>query len=94
MRDRRMLPICVQLSIMMWESISPECCAVKFGRTIKQETESDQAIAVGRVMTYVLAMVVELERLIRESKPTAFYGVSADIDRNAVWKAVEGFSSL
>lgn len=64
--------------------------AVKFSRTFKQETESDKAIAVGRVMTCVLAMVVERERQIRGFKPTAFFGITADIGCNAVWKAVGG----
>ena len=65
--------------------------AVKFGNAFKKQTGSDKAIAVGRVMTCVLAMVVERERQIRGFRPTPFYGITADIGCcNAVWRAVEG----
>ena len=64
--------------------------SIKFGGVFRKETGSDKPIAVGRVMTCVLAMVVERERQIRGFQPTAFYGITADIGCNATWKAVEG----
>ena len=64
--------------------------SIKFGSGFRKETGIDKSIAVGRVMTCVLAMVVERERQIRGFQPTAFYGITADIGCNAVWKAAEG----
>lgn len=53
------------------------------------------SIAVGRVMTCVLGMIVKREREIRDFKPTAFYRVVGTADLAGVpveleWKAVEG----
>ncbi|MCR5590461.1 MAG: DNA topoisomerase III [Lachnospiraceae bacterium] len=57
--------------------------------------EKHSVIAVGRVMTCVLGMVVRREREIRAFTKTPFYRVIAsctadDISFNANWKAVEG----
>lgn len=69
--------------------------SVKYGRLLNDAaaTNSYTAIAIGRVMTCVLGMVVNREREIRNFKETPFYRVVGDFtDANieAEWKAVEG----
>ena len=69
--------------------------SVKYGRLLNNAaaTKGYTAIAVGRVMTCVLGMVVNREREIRNFKETPFYRVIGDFtDANieAEWKAVEG----
>lgn len=46
------------------------------------------AVSVGRVMSCVLGMIVERERLIRDSKVIPFYGIEADMGNGltAAWK--------
>ncbi|MGN0369716.1 MAG: DNA topoisomerase [Butyrivibrio sp.] len=72
---------------------------LKYGRTVSSLMKSEKPvpIAVGRVMTCVLGMVVRREREIRDFVKTPFYRVIADIsldeeDRkfDAEWRAVEG----
>ena len=63
----------------------------KFGRKFNSGREKYKPISVGRVMTCVLAMVVEREREIRNFKETPFYKLQADVGAfKAQWKAVEG----
>ena len=64
----------------------------KCGVVFQDRTGSpSKVIAVGRVMTCVLAMVVAREREIRAFKETFFYGITAKTDAvDASWKAVEG----
>lgn len=69
--------------------------SVKYGKLLNDAaaTKDYTAIAVGRVMTCVLGMVVNREREIRNFKETSFYRVVGDFtDANieAEWKAVEG----
>ena len=69
--------------------------SVKYGRMINDAaaTSSYTAIAIGRVMTCVLGMVVNREREIRNFVETPFYrvvGSFSDAGFNAEWKAVEG----
>lgn len=69
--------------------------SVKYGKLLNDAaaTSSYTAIAVGRVMTCVLGMVVNREREIRNFKETCFYrvvGKFADCELEAEWKAVEG----
>ncbi|MDE6917330.1 MAG: topoisomerase C-terminal repeat-containing protein [Lachnospiraceae bacterium] len=69
--------------------------SVKYGRLLNDAaaTKGYTAIAIGRVMTCVLGMVVNREREIRNFQETAFYRVVGDFtDANleAEWKAVEG----
>ena len=69
--------------------------SVKYGRLLNNaaSTKDYTAIAVGRVMTCVLGMVVNREREIRNFKETAFYRVVGDFTEanvEAEWKAVEG----
>lgn len=74
--------------------------SVKYGSMLNSAagTKSYAAIAVGRVMTCVLGMVVIREREIRNFKETPFYRVigsfaqKEDTDRGIAceWKAVEG----
>lgn len=69
--------------------------SVKYGRLLNNaaSTKDYTAIAVGRVMTCVLGMVVNREREIRNFKETAFYrvvGSFTDANIEAEWKAVEG----
>ncbi len=71
--------------------------SVKYGRMMNEAagTKKYSAIAVGRVMTCVLAMVVRREREIREFTETPFYKVNAkfkkaDASFNGEWKAVKG----
>lgn len=72
--------------------------SVKYGRLLNDAaaTRSYTAIAVGRVMTCVLGMVVIREREIRNFKETPFYRVVGNFNASgggeiwAEWKAVEG----
>lgn len=76
--------------------------SVKYGNLLNDAagTKSYTAIAVGRVMTCVLGMVVIREREIRNFKETPFYringsfspiqGAIGESDITAEWKAVEG----
>lgn len=65
---------------------------LKYSQTVKNYLKTDKCvIAVGRVMTCVLGMIVKREREIREFVPTPFYRVIASLDGfEAEWKAVEG----
>lgn len=69
--------------------------SVKYGRLINDAaaTTSYSAIALGRVMTCVLGMVVEREREIRNFNEDPFFriiGKFADVKFPGEWKAVEG----
>ena len=69
--------------------------SVKYGNLLNNTagTTSYTAIAVGRVMTCVLGMVVIREREIRNFKETPFYrvvGTFTDAGIEGEWKAVEG----
>ena len=69
--------------------------SIKYGNLLNRAagTSSYTAIAVGRVMTCVLGMVVIREREIRNFKETPFYrviGTFADAGIEAEWKAVDG----
>ncbi len=69
--------------------------SVKYGKLINDAaaTSSYSAIAVGRVMTCVLGMVVRREREIREFTETPFYrimGSFSDAGIKAEWRAVQG----
>ena len=71
--------------------------SVKYGNLLNDAagTRSYTAIAVGRVMTCVLGMVVRREREIREFVKTPFYRVigtfgPAGISIDGEWRAVEG----
>ncbi len=71
--------------------------SVKYGRLINQEAQTKKytAIAIGRVMTCVLGMVVRREREIRSFLETAFYRVIGHFQRgdtafSGEFKAVEG----
>lgn len=69
--------------------------SVKYGRLLNDTagTENYTAIAVGRVMTCVLGMVVIREREIRNFVETPFYrvvGSFTDAGIEGEWKAVEG----
>lgn len=69
--------------------------SVKYGNLLNDAagTNSYTAIAVGRVMTCVLGMVVQREREIRNFKETPFYrvvGKFSDAPILGEWKAVEG----
>ena len=65
---------------------------LKYSPTVRKYLGADKCvIAVGRVMTCVLGMIVKREREIREFVPTPFYRVVANLDGfDAEWKAVEG----
>ncbi len=68
--------------------------SVKYGRLINDAAATNKytAIAVGRVMSCVLGMVVFREREIRDFVETPFYRVIANVTDNnilAEWKAVE-----
>lgn len=70
---------------------------LKYGLTISNYMKEKRStvIAVGRVMTCVLGMVVNREREIRNFAKTPFYRVLANIELaekafDAEWKAVEG----
>lgn len=64
---------------------------LKYSQTIKNYLKLDKCvIAVGRVMTCVLGMIVKREREIREFVPTPFYRVLAKLDGfEAEWKATD-----
>ncbi len=69
--------------------------SVKYGRLINDAaaTNGYSAIAIGRVMTCVLGMVVEREREIRNFNEDPFFrvvGKFSDVTFPAEWKAVEG----
>jgi len=69
--------------------------SVKYGKLLNDAagTKSYTAIAVGRVMTCVLGMVVRREREIRNFVETPFYrvvGGFSDANIQAEWKAVKG----
>lgn len=69
--------------------------SVKYGRLLNDTagTENYTAIAVGRVMTCVLGMVVIREREIRNFVETPFYrvvGLFSDAEVEGEWKALEG----
>lgn len=69
--------------------------SVKYGKLLNNAaaTKGYTAIAVGRVMTCVLGMVVDREREIRNFKETPFYRVVGDFAKEhieAEWRAVEG----
>ena len=71
--------------------------SVKYGKLLNDAaaTKSYTAIAVGRVMTCVLGMVVRREREIRDFVETPFYrivGGFSDANITAEWKAVQGSS--
>lgn len=73
--------------------------SVKYGKMINDAaaTDSYTAIAIGRVMTCVLGMVVRREREIRNFEETPFYRVLGDFSDahfKAEWKAVEGSKYL
>ncbi|MBS5306215.1 DNA topoisomerase [Clostridium tertium] len=70
-----------------------------YGKTLANVLRKDKnvVVAVGRVMTCVLGMVVEREREIRSFKKTSFYKISGDFIRDndesiikGDWKAIEG----
>ncbi len=70
---------------------------LKYGSTLQNylKAEKRTVIAVGRVMTCVLGMVVLREREIRSFTKTPFYRVTGDFEIggrpvNGEWKAVEG----
>ncbi len=64
---------------------------LKYSQTVKNYLKTDKCvIAVGRVMTCVLGMIVKREREIREFVPTPFYRVVAALGGfKAEWKAVD-----
>lgn len=71
--------------------------SVQFGPMLNKAAcnEKYAAIAIGRVMTCVLGMVVKREREIREFRETPFYRINADLIEkdNGIsvdWKAVSG----
>ena len=71
--------------------------SVKYGRLINDAAATKQytAIAIGRVMTCVLGMVVRREREIRNFVKTPFFrvvGSFSDANIQAEWKAVKGSS--
>ncbi|ATD55439.1 DNA topoisomerase [Clostridium chauvoei] len=73
---------------------------LRYGRVLANiiKTDKNVVIAVGRVMTCVLGMVVEREREIREFKKTSFYKISGEFSKEneeslllkGEWKAIEG----
>jgi len=69
--------------------------SVRYGNLLNQAagTRSYTAIAVGRVMTCVLGMVVIREREIRDFVETPFYRITGSFTQAGIvgeWKAVEG----
>lgn len=68
--------------------------SIKYGNKINEASGSEKhkAIAVGRVMTCVLGMIVERERQIRNAEIIPFYGISASLPDGltADWKIVKG----
>lgn len=73
---------------------------LRYGRVLANiiKTDKNVVIAVGRVMTCVLGIVVEREREIREFKKTSFYKISGEFSKEneeslllkGEWKAIEG----
>lgn len=64
----------------------------KFGAEFNKKignADKWKTIAVGRVMSCVLGMVVSREREIRNFKETPFYRIEADTGYSTEWKAVE-----
>lgn len=68
--------------------------SIKYGGLLNRAAATDnyKAIAVGRVMTCVLGMVVDREREIREFNDTPFYRVIGKEDggANFEWRSIEG----
>ncbi|SDB08765.1 DNA topoisomerase III [Eubacterium oxidoreducens] len=69
--------------------------SVKYGRMLNDAAATTRysAIAIGRVMTCVLGMVVQREREIRNFVETPFYRVLGNFDDasfDAEWKTIEG----
>lgn len=71
--------------------------SVQYGKDLNDAagTKSWKPVAVGRVMTCVLGMIVKREREIREFTETPFFKILAglkqdDTEFNAEWKVVEG----
>ncbi len=71
--------------------------SVKYGRMMNDAagTKKYAAIAVGRVMSCVLGMVVRREREIRDFSETPFFRIQADLKKDGTpftgeWKAVKG----
>lgn len=68
--------------------------SVKYGSLYNNivGTEKYEAIAVGRVMTCVLGMVVDRERLIQGTKEIPFFGIEGTLDNGlkAEWKTTGG----
>lgn len=64
---------------------------LKYSQTVKNYLKLDKCvIAVGRVMTCVLGMIVKREREIREFVPTPFYRVLAKLDGfEAEWRTTD-----
>ena len=64
---------------------------LKYSQTVKNYLKADKCvIAVGRVMTCVLGMIVKREREIREFAPTPFYRVLAKLDGfDAEWRTTD-----
>ncbi|MBR1876004.1 MAG: type IA DNA topoisomerase [Lachnospiraceae bacterium] len=70
--------------------------SAKYGRMLNEKagTKKYSAIAVGRVMTCVLGMVVKREREIRDFSETPFYRIEAQFEKDGVsftgqWKALK-----
>lgn len=67
--------------------------SIKYGRLFNNAagTEKYEAFAVGRVMTCVLGLIVERERLIKSAKEIPFYGVKARLQNGieCEWKTTE-----
>jgi DNA topoisomerase-3 len=66
--------------------------SIKYGRIVSNAIGDGKyhAIAVGRVMSCVLGMVVERERLIRNTAIIPFWGIQADAcNINASWKITD-----
>ena len=74
------LRISAQRKIILWESIFSRVLTLRYGSSVTNYLHSKyQAIAVGRVMTCVLGMVVRREREIRVFVKTPFYRVLGSI---------------
>lgn len=70
--------------------------SIKYGRMLNKAANNENyvAIAIGRVMTCVLGMVVRREREIREFTETPFYRINGEIKKDGAevvldWKATE-----
>lgn len=66
--------------------------SLKYGNLLAKATGKDHAvIAVGRVMSCVLGMIVERERQVRSTVIVPFYGIKADSnDLSLTWTIKEG----